>query len=374
MLFGYDLRTLWRDWLAAMESLHGYPPLSWFEVAPVVRLRLPDGRDVRWHQGQVQPAAVSLAKDASGESFALLLPDELVLTKQLHLPLLPAEQVAEAVWLDIHSSSPFASGDIAWGYQSRPHADGGLEVALAFASRAQIAVRLEAQSPSGWPVQHTEVWASGAFGLEQPVVLQGYAEARRSQRVRQMRRRTWLSLLVLGVLLACLLVTPVLQLQWKAHQAEAAYQSLWRETQTLSAQRDAFAKTLEELEVVKTGMAGSVNVLEALKTLTEQLPADAHLRLFQWENNTIQISAYADNAAAVLQTLGQTGLFEEVRFSRAVTRQPYMNKDDFSAQLVLKPGSFAIPMNIPNPPPVPETPEAAPPTPDAVPATGEPQP
>lgn len=337
-MFGIEPQTLGQEWLRALAILHGYPPLRWLEAAPVVLLLRAD-RVTRqhWQAGALGAAGETLPAGDAQQAWALELPEEWLLYRRLDLPRLPGDQVRDAVWLDIRSSSPFAEGDTVWGFTEERGAE-KITVRAALASRRQVGEYLQSAQSAGWPVEQSEVWALA--DPHEPIVLQGYGEAARRQRAGKRRRLNSLLLAGLLALLAALAVTPTIQLRLKAIQANAAYERLNRQAQAGNAERDAFARAAQDIEVIKNAGAAGVNVLEVLKLLTETLPADVSLTSFKLENaNQVEFTALADNAAAVVQLLGDVPAFTDVRSAGAVTRVG-SGKDSFRAQLTLVPAHF----------------------------------
>lgn len=56
---------------------------------------------------------------------AVELPSDLFLARQLALPTMSSEQLAQAIELDVKTLSPFSSQDLVWGYASNAQEGGG---------------------------------------------------------------------------------------------------------------------------------------------------------------------------------------------------------------------------------------------------------
>ena len=78
-LFGYDMRQLGRHWFAAWHDL------LWADESPV-RRRLGDVVQLHSDDGDILYQAGRPSAPAPFECEAILLPDELVLTRMLRLP------------------------------------------------------------------------------------------------------------------------------------------------------------------------------------------------------------------------------------------------------------------------------------------------
>lgn len=352
-LFGLDLRTIGQDWLHAMRQLHRVPPLRWFELNPRVHLLRADSSTAYWQGARLRPHSDG---DAQAAFYAVELPENLLLRRQLSLPDLPAAQVRDAVALDIFSSSPFAQDDIAWGYVQTP-GEAGTQIAAAFASRAQIAQHLTQLQQQGWPVEQSEVWvfaptdAHGSAAGE-PIVLQGYAEGLAEQARGRRRRKALASLAVGAALLGALALTPTLQLRSKALQADAAYNQLRAQTERLSHERATLASALESVVQIRQSQDTRVNLAQLLQFLSDLLPDDVSLHSLDYENpkpdaeseaparQTLRMMGEADNAAAVIQLLSDQEAFSDVRTTQPVQQVPNADKERFTVQMNIVAGAF----------------------------------
>lgn len=343
-LFGIDPRTLGQDWLRALTLLNRYPPLKWLEKEPVVQVLRADQSLALWDGEKLHPQSGSAGK-AAGEggeppqAYAVELPEDLILRRSLTLPRLPQQQIMDAVWLDISNSNPFAEEDVVWGFAQQPEGE-YLRLDAAMASHAQIGNYLQQVQTrrKDWPVAQSEVWALGGSGT--PIVFTGFAEHVRQDLINRRRGKNWLMLGALALLLGAVLVTPTLQLRSKALQADDAYNRLVEQAAEATAERDAFTRMMEDLEVVKTAQASRVNALEVLNQLTRSLPADVSINNFRLEQGKVELSATADNAAAIMQLLGDMDEFSEVSSSGAVTRNPIVDKENFSVELTVASSAF----------------------------------
>ncbi|THU01038.1 hypothetical protein E9531_09650 [Lampropedia puyangensis] len=339
VLFGLDLSTIGQDWLHAMRQLYRLPPLRWFELNPRIGLLREDGNTAHWQSNRIEAANDQTAQPTS--LWAVELPETLLLRRTLSLPDLPAAQIQDAVALDLLSSSPFPADDIAWGFVQTP-SDTGTHIQAAFASRTQIAkYLLNIQERYQWPNASSEIWAF-APGSAEPIVLQGYGESI-AERARNARRtKTAFALLTFIGLLCALAITPTLQIRHQAIQADQAYQSLVAQTKTLTQERASLTKALEGVAQIKQYHEKRINPLEVLELLSAQLPDDVSVTTLKIEDQTVELTAEADNAAAIIQQLSELKQFSEVRSTRPVQQVARANKERFTVEMQVTAQAFNV--------------------------------
>lgn len=342
VLFGIDLSTVGQDWLEAMRRLYAVAPLRWFELNPVIQVLRNEGSMVRWQADHVGGLKTGAPIDTSASQAlfsAIELPEDLILRRTLTLPHLPNAQIRDAVALDLMSSSPFQADDIAWGYVQTT-SDNGVQIHSAFASRTQIAQYVErVRAQYGWHSQGSEVWAF-VPGTTQPILFQGYGEPL-AERARNKRRlQTSLALVILTGLITALAITPTLQVRQQAIQAEQAYKQLLAQTGRVTEERAQFTKALNGVAQIKQYNEQRVNPLEILEMLSEVLPKDVSVNSLQIEGQTVELTAEADNAAAIIQNLSELEAFSEVRTTRPVQQVAQVNKERFTVEMHIAPGAF----------------------------------
>lgn len=363
VLFGLDLRTIGQDWLQAMRQLHQRAPLRWFELAPSYQLLRADGSLARWQDGRLRPQEQPGSSQAP--LWAIELPEALLLRRSLRLPELPAAQIRQAVALDIVSSSPFAEDELVWGFCQQPASDHGSawQIHAAFGARQHIQQHLNglgqhppAARPGPWPIERSELWAFTPQGGP-PIVLQGFAEGIAQQAINARRQRTWLALLLAAALLAALAVTPTWRLRNQAIEANQAYHALLAQASGLDGERAVLMSALESITHIQGQVARRVNPAQVIELLSQLLPNDVSALELKWDDEAIDLSAEAGNAAAIIQLLSEQQAFAEVRTTRPVQVVPRADKERFSVQMRLAPGALNTGYT---PEPLPEAEPAAP--------------
>lgn len=165
---GLNLQALWADFRSAWQGLDRSMAPSWLTPAVPIRLLGSDGKEVLYlghvrHSGKVTPKVAFEAVN---------LPDELVLSRRLVLPVLAVAEQADAVALEVRSVSPFPEADLVWGFRNHAERGGSVAVDIALASRRQI---LDYMLSRKLDVEDAEVWWFPA-GVSTPVILSGFGE------------------------------------------------------------------------------------------------------------------------------------------------------------------------------------------------------
>ena len=343
--FGLDLRALWLELRRPWQDMHQWPVLAWLTPDAPVRVLHADGTDTLWLGQRRAPGG-----QTTGQRFeALELPDDKLLSRRLQMPAMSAAQVAQAVALEVQSASPFAPADLVWGYIAQPLDQGGLQVDAVFASRKQVTQFIQAQQHRLTGTAAPEVWAFTPTG--QPIVLPGWGEAGRAQYGARRRRMGYALLLTAAATVAALAITPTAQLRLRAIEAVNAYTDLHQRTAPVVAQREVFVRSIEQIETVRAMLSERADAIALLELLTQTLPDDTSLQSVQVQGLKVTINGLTTNAAALMQLLGATNGFKEVRAPSAATRSPGATADSFLIEFHLDPAvlSAAGPAPLPEP-------------------------
>lgn len=339
-LFGLDLSTLWRDSSRLWQVIDRSPLLGWLEPRQTVAVYRPDGA---WALGMPRRAGDLCLVDAAPRTtvpetafVAVELPEDVFLTRQMTVPSLSDEQLYRAAELEAQASSPFAMDDLVWGCCILPAAGEGRgqrRVEIALASRKQVQAHLRSSVPAG-DQQLPEVWAAAT----QPgyaLVIQGFGETRRLLQRKRWRKTGYALLGVIALLLLCIAVTPTLQLRARALDAQEAYTALARDAAPVLAKREALTRSAEQVNELTALISGRVEPLEIMGLLTTLLEDDVVLQRLQIEGRKVLLAGQANNAAALMQTLGAQPRFKDVRAPTAATRPLGATKESFQIELTL---------------------------------------
>ena len=334
---GVDLKALWQEICHSWQRIHQWPVLSWLTPAVPVILYQADGAQSLWLEGALKSTNAGSVKT---NFVAVELPQEHVLRRTLSLPQMGDSDIADAVALEARASSPFVAQDLVWGYRARSGQHDKCSIELAIASRKQVGAYLTTQSGRLPSNASPEVWVRG--DQAGPIVLQGYGEMRRNAYAARQRRWGYALLLLAGVLLGGIAVTPTAQLRLRAIDAVLAYDRAVQRTAPLAQQREALMQSVEKLGVLSETLSGRIEPLRVLDKLTKVLPDDTALQSFKLQGGKVTIAGDTANASALLQLLGEQLGLRDVRAPSAAMRVPGAPKESFVIEFVLDPQQFGV--------------------------------
>lgn len=339
--FGLDLSALWPDVRRAWQGVHQWPILRWLTPSAPVRVLHADGRETTWLGGQKIPAAPTGLQCFE----AIEIPDDLLLRRSLNVPFMAQAQVAQAVELDVRSANPFAVADLLWGYNAQPEQQDGLRIEAVMASRKQAERYITTQRHRLKPTSDTavnqhEVWA---FTLDNaPIVLPGWGETRRVQHGARRRHAAYALIAAAACLVAAMAATPTMQLRLRALEAVHAFEALQARTTSMVGQREAYMRSVAQLESLKGLLEERAEPLSLLETLTRTLPDDTSLQSMEVRGLKVTLSGLTGNAATLMQLLGAIEGFREVRAPSPATRNPGADAENFIVELQLDPAVFSM--------------------------------
>lgn len=330
-LFGLNLQPLWQDAKASWQAMARWSIVRWLSPTTAVRVVLgQDGGPQLWRGGR-QVRVASAAAVAAARYVAVLLPEELLLRRQVHLPKLTVDQAQQALALDAQASSPFGTEQLlhVHTWQSSHQ---GRRAELVLTSRALVDAHL---SQFGLDPARTEVWVPMAD--DRAAVLPGYGEGRRE---RHMRFGRWLAVLLAALCvmwLAAMAVTPTLQLRVRALQAVQAFDALAQQAAPVVAQREAMLLAQARAQQVQAIQAKGVEVLPVLSTLTRALPDESSLLTLQVQGQSVRMTGQTPNAAELMKQLGTVERVANVTAPSPATRPPGATKESFNIELTYLP-------------------------------------
>lgn len=330
-LFGLDLGRGWRMVRQGWSDALGWPLFRWFHPVVPVRVQLPDG-STQWRAG-ASARASSPAKENSIQ--AVLLPDDLVLFRDLVFPDLVLSDLQQAVALQAREHSPFVADDLAWGWRASEREDGCQDVRLALCSRAHVEKYLLSLDQTAAGSQ--EIWAD----LSLPIVIAGFGEARRERACARQRVGMVFSVALLVLMLLSLAAMPFLLKRAQVFDAQARHVLLVNETAQVVADREALLKATARVNAVKAQLQGQVDLPAVLEALTRIFPDTAFLNRFEVSGDRVRIGGFADNAAALVETLGAQAGFRDVRTPSAISRRSD-GKESFSVEFIYRNDKNAV--------------------------------
>ena len=305
-LFGYDLRrgvhyfrAGWRDFLWG----DGSPVLD--AIDEVVQAHQDDG-EVRYFRAWKPVSAAATPAEVVAE--AIVLPEQLVLSKRLSLPAAAEAEIESVVALEVSSSSPFPESDTCFGWRIIDRRLDALDVELVISSQSAVMAHIAERTGSHETAAY-EVWAQVG---DRMVPVSGFGEFARQRRNRSRLGR------VAAIAAYCLVAVMVLFLLG----AGAKYLEL-NKVRAVQEQVEATSKEAVELRTAlgsSKAMIAYTNQLvrdypsvhRELQKLSSILGDDTWLLSFVMNGPELSIEGESADASAVMQQLLDNPAYDSV--------------------------------------------------------------
>lgn len=345
-LFGLDLSGVFVDIKAAWRDMARWRVVSWLRPQPPVRWLRASGAVMVYQGARQKPGATSASAQAA-DFEAVEVPEDLLLRRTVRMPVLPPAAMQGALALEAQNLSPFLLEDLLW-VSAKNHEDAqadaaarcNLELVLTSRARLQAYLMDKGHTEATDGALNAEVWI--AMGDNPPVVLPGFGEGRRQHYERQWQRINIGLLMALVVLAGALLISPAVQLRFRALDALAQYEALQKDAAPLIRQRESLVKNETLLQSLPAAVGQSASALQIMELLTKALPDDTFLQSFQLFSPEsvgklprVVIVGQAANAAALMQQLGRQPGVHDVKAPNAAVKPLGAAKESFTIELLI---------------------------------------
>ncbi|MEH6590824.1 MAG: PilN domain-containing protein [Halioglobus sp.] len=323
-LFGYDMRRIAGHWQAAWRDfLWGYDSPVKARLDEVVRLESEHGVDY-FHAGS--PVQINDA-----ECDAYLLPDEMVLTRTLRLPVAAEADINAVMAFEVVANSPFPESDTGHGWKIDQRGEEFLQVQLAIVSLSATMTYL-GKTYDCHDAQAREVWAKMSDSV---IVLEGFGEQKRLGRYnrRLIRMATALGLSILLLVLISALAAGFKYLEWDKLQEMSAEVEVAAEKP--AQMRVALLSANEAIAGANVVISQYPGPHRALTELSELLGDDVSLEYLSMTGRQIKVRGLARNAAAVIQQLTEEPSYASVKSPQAITKQGTGGMERFFLDITL---------------------------------------
>ncbi len=334
-LFGYDVRQVFRHWRAAWrEFLWGYDSPVKARLDEVLRVSTEQGVEY-YHAGQrvasPEQALASGSSQVTQSCEAVLLPDAMVLSRQLKMPLAVESDLDMAMTLEVAANSPFPANDTGSGWRVISRDNNNITVQLAIVSLSATMAYLGQQYDSHDPKER-EVWAGDANTV---IVLSGFGEQKRLSRYNKRLIKVASTLGYCAVLLVVLFgaAAGVKYMQLEQLRSSSA------EIQALASQaiqnRSDIVKANETIAAVNELMAQRPSPHYELARLSKLLGDDASLLQLSVHGTAMDVRGVADDAAVVVQQLTEEPAYAQVTAPQAITKYFNTGQEQFFLNILL---------------------------------------
>ena len=332
--FSLKLKSLWRDLLAAWRGMLEWPVLSWLWTKLAVRLWLPGGACVL--SRNIHLAPIHDEKGTRTARFeAVLLPESLLLRRELSLPMLQSQDLTAALVLEVQSLNPFDPGDVVWAHEAVPQDGRALKVHMLLSSRKLIAQHIEAVHPK-LKTLPPEVWVSSGGGVGF-AMLAGFGEARRLRHGIAWR---WVSALLVMLVLALIVamaVTPSVQLYLRTLQVHQAMALLNQKAAPVVMQRESLTRTTDLINGLAETMGKPVQPLQVVKLVTDTLPDDTYLWTLQVNGAKVNMTGQTVNASVLMKQLDATPGMSNVIAPTPASKSAGAPREQFAIDFTFSP-------------------------------------
>lgn len=326
-LFGFDLRQAYQYWRAGWQELFS-GERSWLRrsLAEVVRVSIPESGVEQYYQADKQ------VKKKNSKTHACIIPDSLVLVKELNLPINVELELDSLLALEVRARSPFLEEDTCYGWRVAGYNKGKMQVCLVILSRATVMSYLRQNSlvEAG---QDIEVWVSVN---DQPIVINGFGEIPRYQRYQ--RRIKWLAtgIIYCLLMLALLISTPVAVKYYQLETRNKQYVAVQKSAAKAVELRAQLTENNERAREINYLLASNPDLYPIVERLSELLNDTIWLSTVNVKGNKIRIDGYASNAAALMQKLSEQPEIEKVSAPSAIKFDARSKREHFVLELSMK--------------------------------------
>lgn len=241
----------------------------------------------------------------------LLLDADVVLLREVILPLAAESNLRQALSFEMDRNTPFGAGDVYFDYRilQREKDAEQLRVELAVSPKAAIEQELEALKPRGL--------APSGVDLDRDGVPAGFNLLPPALRHRTVNRRVRVNL-ALGAVAVLLLALVMVQSLWfrqhQVEQLEAAIEEVRDEARRVQNIRTQIEDAAEAAGFLVRKRAESPPAVVVLAEVTRVLPDDTYLdRLRVWDG-TVQMQGKSANAQQLIEIVNASGHLEGASF------------------------------------------------------------
>ena len=317
-LFGYDMRNVGRYWVDAWRDL------LWANDSPV-RRHLDDAVIVQGEDGQICYQAGMPSDVKESDYAAIVLPDDLVLTKTLDLHRAVEVDLAAVLALEVNAASPFTANDTGYGWDIVARRESQITVLLAILSKSATMAYLGRRYDIH-DAQQQEVWAKVDAEM---VVVEGFGEARRESSYRKRLIRAATMIVLAGLVLLALVGTAATLKAWELQGVQKMAATTERKSSGATRLRASLAVSNALIAGVNKFVLAYPNPHIELSRLTHLLKDEEFVNSFSMQGLEIELVGRAANAASVMERLTDEADYAEVTAPRAITRVQNSQAEQF---------------------------------------------
>lgn len=323
-LFGYDMRQLGKHFLAAWRDL------LWAYDSPI-RAHLDEPVLLHSMQGERVFQAGLPSGVTNTKCNAILLDDDLALSRDLRLPLAVEPDLESVLALEVNANSPFSASDTGFGWVVTGRSETHIQLTIVIVSLSAVMTFISQQS-GGHDAHAQEVWVDVTGHM---VVVTGFGEGQREQLY---RRRLSRVVAMVGAAAVILLLTVAVGAGFKKleyDRLESVSAAAQRDAANATQMRSALSTANETIAAVNaiTGSYPSAHV--QLGKLTELLGDDAYVERLAMSGLEIDLRGRAADASSIMQLLTNQKNYKGVTAVSPIRKIPGTSLEQFHLKIQL---------------------------------------
>lgn len=324
-LFGYDVRNIGKQWTAAWrEFLWGYGSPVKEQLDELVTVHGTDG-SACYHAG------LKVDSSEPAECEAVLLPDAMVLTRELNVPLAAEADLDAAMAFEVTAHSPFPPSDTGFGWKVAGRSETSLKVQLAIVSLSNTMTYLGREFDCH-DASRYEVWAEVDGST---VVLAGFGEGKRRARYRKrlIKVAAMLGYAALVLLLIFSLAAGSKYLELRRLSAMSA--NIEARAADAAQMRSSLVGASETITGVREIIAAHPSPYRELARITQLLGDQASVQQFTMSGRNLRLRGEARNASEVMEKLAAEPEYDSVTAPQAITKLGKTDRERFVLNIIL---------------------------------------
>lgn len=336
-LFGYDVRQVLRHWRSAWrEFLWGYDSPVIARLDEGLRVYAEDGEEY-FHAGQRRVPSTGASDDRPEvECEAVLLPDSLVLSKKLVLPLAAESDLEIVMALEVTANSPFPESDTGYGWKLSGRDEKNLQIQLAIVSLSSTMSYL-GQQYDCHDAQASEVWAQVGNGM---IVLSGFGEKKRLHRYNKRLIRVAITMAYCVLLLLVISGTSAGVKYLELQQLRGLSNEVKSQASDAMEMRAAIVAANETIRAMNQLVLQRPNPHFEMVRLSQMLGDDVSLIQFYMAGTRLDVRGIADDAAVIVQQLTDEPAYASVSAPQAITKYFNTGQEQFFLNIELASREF----------------------------------
>lgn len=325
-LFGFDLRLAWRYYRMGLQQLLGDAVcgLRRYVESPILVHAADSDQKMVYTDAGPGSAAPSACR-----WHALLLPEQLVLERELALPKSIEPELAETVAMEVQASSPFPPDMAEYAWRITGRDTDMLRVSLAIVTREALGTVTRTPPPDLQGCAF-ELWHVSRNGV--PLVFTGQSESQRDRAFYGGMRRVAVQAAAVVAIVLVIVAIPLGALAARASSVERTFTEVRSNVADEMELRERLGTQNELLATLRDVIADLPATREALGLLAAQAPDGVYLNQLDLDGRRLRLSGYATNAADYMQQLSSATWLEAVAAPTAFQRDPRIGRERFTIE------------------------------------------